>query len=460
MMGSRIRISIMIAGRWLKYALACSTLAVSAEGGTRGLRAARERNLYVGKTEPTESPTFYPTLNPTLSPVNYIEPAPTLSPTLNPIFSPTKPPLWNGDGHPTLSPTLSPTFSPSLSPTNAPIVPIAPQPTLNPTMSPILNPTKSPSGSPVWKGDSWKTDGHPTLNPTISPSLAPTFSPTFSPTINPTPSPIEPIQMDPTKSPSWNGKGQLDDGWKPDGYPTLFPTLSPTLSPTFSPTLNPTLSPSICGQNWHRSQSELNPNSCTNDNDLPGDDSKLYMTVQECCKSEFGKVAGCQVFNVCGPRTPGPASATTPRPNNRPTPRPTPKEEPVTPTRRQTNRPTTRLTSRPIPNIEPSPTLLPTVSTIIPTFSPTEGVTPTVSKEITSSPTLAAIRPYAHVKSEEVGSNDFQYGVYKKEVISSCDELLGETCTKTCVDITYVYNGNILLSETQGDEYKTSCDDA
>lgn len=177
----------------------------------------------------------------------------------------------------------------------------------------------------------------------------------------------------------------------------------------------------------------------------------LFFTT-ECCKVEFGKVAGCRVFNVCGPTTSS-------RPTNRPTRLPFQEGEPITPTRRKTNRPNPLLTPGLTPNIEPSPTLNPTIITFIPTFSPTEGSTPTVSKETTSSPTVAGIRPYEHAKSEEVGSNDFQHGVYKKEVVSSCDEVIGETCTKTCVDVTYIYNGDILISETQGDEYKNSCDD-
>ena len=76
----------MFAGQGLKYALVCSALAAYANGERHeaewkgGLRAGSERKLYLGKTEPTESPTFYPTLNPTLSPINDIEPNPTLSP--------------------------------------------------------------------------------------------------------------------------------------------------------------------------------------------------------------------------------------------------------------------------------------------------------------------------------------------------------------------------------------------
>lgn len=93
-----------------------------------------------------------------------------------------------------------------------------------------------------------------------------------------------------------------------------------------------------------------------------------------------------------------------------------------------------------------------------PTWSPTEGATPTVSKETSSEPTLAHGRPYENTKSEEVGSNDFQFGVYKKEVVSSCDEILGAECVKKCTDTTYVYNGDILISETKGDEYETACD--
>lgn len=41
-----------------------------------------------------------------------------------------------------------------------------------------------------------------------------------------------------------------------------------------------TPSTSECGVYWHRSQSPLNPNSCTNDKNFPDDDSKLYATVQ------------------------------------------------------------------------------------------------------------------------------------------------------------------------------------
>jgi hypothetical protein len=91
-----------------------------------------------------------------------------------------------------------------------------------------------------------------------------------------------------------------------------------------------------CGLFWHRSLSSLNPNSCTNDDVLrPDDPSKLYSTVEgemthlssflertyhawslnifssfetECCKAEFGKVHGCNVYNVCRPTSkPSPA---------------------------------------------------------------------------------------------------------------------------------------------------------
>lgn len=83
-----------------------------------------------------------------------------------------------------------------------------------------------------------------------------------------------------------------------------------------------------------------------------------------------------------------------------------------------------------------------------------------VSKETSSEPTVVPLRPIDHTKSQEVGSNDFQFGVYKKEIVTSCDEILGDDCVKTCTDTTYVYNGDILISETQGDEYETPCDDA
>jgi hypothetical protein len=83
-----------------------------------------------------------------------------------------------------------------------------------------------------------------------------------------------------------------------------------------------------------------------------------------------------------------------------------------------------------------------------------------VSKETSSEPTMAHVRPSENTKSEEVGSNDFEFGVYKKEVVSSCDEILGEECIKKCIDTTYVYNGDILISETKGDEYESACDDA
>lgn len=59
-----------------------------------------------------------------------------------------------------------------------------------------------------------------------------------------------------------------------------------------------------CGALWHRSLSPLNPNSCTNDDKrVPEDPSKLYLTVEDCCKAEFGKVHGCNVYNVCQPTT-------------------------------------------------------------------------------------------------------------------------------------------------------------
>jgi hypothetical protein len=66
---------------------------------------------------------------------------------------------------------------------------------------------------------------------------------------------------------------------------------------------------SSCGLSWHRSLNALNPNSCTNDDALlPDDSSKLYSTVEECCIAEFGKVHGCNVYNVCHPTSkPSPA---------------------------------------------------------------------------------------------------------------------------------------------------------
>ncbi|KAL3792334.1 hypothetical protein ACHAWO_000884 [Cyclotella atomus] len=242
----------------------------------------------------------------------------------------TSAPIDNSVPNPTVSPSDEPTFYPTLSPTLSPAADIE-----NPTMNPTLSPTVNPTQSPVWKADGWKADGYPTLNPTLSPTLNPTFSPTLNPTLSPTlapswsptlsPTELEPVSADPTKSPVWKA-----DGWKADGYPTLNPTLSPTEAsdpipapPTLSPTLSPTFSPSeySCGDSWHRSTSALNPNSCTNDKEIPNDPSRLYDTVQECCKAEFGKVAGCQVYNVCGPRTPGPASNMARKPASRPTKR-------------------------------------------------------------------------------------------------------------------------------------------
>ena len=41
-----------------------------------------------------------------------------------------------------------------------------------------------------------------------------------------------------------------------------------------------TLGGTPCGNLWHRSLSELNPQSCTNDDRIPNDPSKLYSTVQ------------------------------------------------------------------------------------------------------------------------------------------------------------------------------------
>eukprot|EP00804_Cyclotella_cryptica_P022621 CCRYP_009500-RA/>CCRYP_009500-RA protein AED:0.28 eAED:0.28 QI:1468/1/1/1/0.6/0.5/6/139/1106 len=79
-------------------------------------------------------------------------------------------------------------------------------------------------------------------------------------------------------------------------------------TPHPSPPPVPTPSPSNCGVYWHRSQSALNPNSCTNDENLPKDPSKWYATVQECCKAEFGKVAGCNVYRVSCPGSGEPTS--------------------------------------------------------------------------------------------------------------------------------------------------------
>ena len=153
-------------------------------------------------------------------------------------------------------------------------------------------------------------------------------------------------------------------------------------------------------------------------------------------------MAGCQVVNVCGGgRTPAPIDPLQPFPTLSPS---------LNPTLNPTLEPTVGETF-----IEPLPTLNPTLS---PTFSPTMGATPTVSKETSSPPTFTHGRPFDHTRSEEVGSNDFQFGVYKKEVVSSCDEVIGDNCVKTCTDTTYVYNGDILISETQGEEYETPCD--
>jgi hypothetical protein len=44
---------------------------------------------------------------------------------------------------------------------------------------------------------------------------------------------------------------------------------------------------SDCGEFWHRSQSPLNPSSCTNDDNLPEDPSHLYLTVEGKRKHHF-----------------------------------------------------------------------------------------------------------------------------------------------------------------------------
>lgn len=127
--------------------------------------------------------------------------------------------------------------------------------------------------------------------------------------------------------------------------------------------------------------------------------------------------------------------------------------------RSPTPRPTRRPTRRPSALVPTTPTMSPTLSpTLNPTFSPTEGATPTVSKETSAEPTMLHGRPTGGSTRAEVGSNDFQYGVYKKEIVSSCDEVIGTDCTKTCFDTTYIYNGDILISETKGDEYSAPCD--
>ena len=54
---------------------------------------------------------------------------------------------------------------------------------------------------------------------------------------------------------------------------------------TWRPVGKSTNNDSPCGAFWHRSLNPLNSDSCTNDNDLPHDSSKLYSTVEGMFKS-------------------------------------------------------------------------------------------------------------------------------------------------------------------------------
>ena len=60
-----------------------------------------------------------------------------------------------------------------------------------------------------------------------------------------------------------------------------------------------TPSTSECGVYWHRSQSSLNPNSCTNDKNFPEDSSKLYATVRGENGYIFFVLIHCESANPC-----------------------------------------------------------------------------------------------------------------------------------------------------------------
>jgi hypothetical protein len=152
-------------------------------------------------------------------------------------------------------------------------------------------------------------------------------------------------------------------------------------------------------------------NSCQNNEDNIPVGATLYITLQGCCINGLG-TANCNYVDVCEPTD----------------------------------------------TVTLDPTLSPTLS---PSFSPTMGATPTVSKETSMEPTGFVEKSSSSSNAEEVGSNDFQFGWYRKEVVSKCDEVIGTgantSCRKTCVDETFIYNGDILISQTEGEEYNVAC---
>mmetsp|Transcript_2089 Transcript_2089/g.4532 ORF Transcript_2089/g.4532 Transcript_2089/m.4532 type:complete len:1100 (+) Transcript_2089:144-3443(+) len=404
---------------------------------------------YYDDCAPTETPTNTPTESPSKPPTNSPTPPPSVPPTKAPISppssTPTSAPSPSPTGNPTRSPTKNPTRAPTKEPTN---------PTVNPTSSPTSCEERkwhiSSDGSMCSNGYDYPINGNVDLNhddydsleeccsaifgtnPCNWEDICNTFSPTISPSMNPTRSPVTP---EPTLSPSSAPVVTIlppptpDPTQKPTPEPTLTPTLEPTSEPTTSeptpgptqppsseptpepttpePTPGPTPSPSSQPTREPTTPSpttgEPTPNPATSSptsceqrqfyiNDLgtmcsngfnymgTGD---LYDTLEECCLVVSGE-STCRSEDIC------------------------------------------------------QPTAMPTKS---PTMSPSFGATPTVSKEVTGPPTNSIDREF---DINEIGSNDFANGTYRKEVERECHKVWGgvpQVCVYVCTEFTTIYEG-------------------
>jgi len=60
--------------------------------------------------------------------------------------------------------------------------------------------------------------------------------------------------------------------------------------------------------------------------------------------------------------------------------------------------------------------------------------------------------------AEEIGSNDFMYGFFRKEVKTTCEEVMnGTTCVQVCMKVTTIYDGTIPVKTMEDQEVK-ECD--
>ncbi|KAL7468250.1 hypothetical protein ACHAXS_008474 [Conticribra weissflogii] len=405
---------------------------------------------------PTPFPTVSPTKAPTLPPSSFPTPAPsppptknpTSSPTFNPSRAPTKDPTKSPSLNPTSSPTsceerkwhinsdgsmcsngydypitgnidlnhedydsledccsavfgtnpchwedicntFSPTVSPSIKPTRSPVTP---EPTFSPSSSPVVTIVPPPTSYPIPLPTPEPTP-KPTLKPSPEPTSGPTAEPTTpEPTPGPTPSPsseptAEPTSPEPTPPPSSEPTAEPTTP-EPTPGPTPPPSLTPSRQPTTpspttgEPTLNPvTSSPTSCEQR----QFYINDlgTMCSNGFDYTGT-GDLYETLEECCFMVSGE-STCRSEDIC------------------------------------------------------QPTAMPANS---PTMSPSFGATPTVSKEVTGPPTSSIDREF---DINEIGSNDFANGTYRKEVEKECHKVWGgvpQVCVYVCAEFTTIYEGS------------------